>query len=500
MDAQAAPGDDVLPLPSCFRRPAPHCGGLPRLGLIALALALGACSTAHYRVNPPLAQPAGPAAYATRHLAAAGNSDSLLVFATLSGGGYRASALAYAVLEALRETPIRWEGSSRTMLQEVDAISAVSGGALAAAYLAAQPDAFFDEFPRRVLGFDLQGALLRRAFSPSGLWKQTSPTYGRGDLLEELLVEHVFGERTYGELPRRRPMVYINATDMHGGEPFQFSQDSFDRLCSDLNRLPIARAVAASMAVPILFSPITLWNHRPGCAVTPPEIRGKPVTRRYLHLVDGGVADNTGVRAFLEIIRANGGPAEAAQRAGLVGVRKRVFVVVNAQTAPAEPPDDDAPQTPGLVQQIGAAVKVPVDRHSQTTLMHLGDTIRLWERDVRLEGAGGPRPGADDRFYLVEISIANARSDGATAVNRIPTGLRLTAGEFEEIRAFARAELAANPEWRRLLQDLQRVDDEASRPRERTDDEALLARTAPAVLPGSDPASRSTDAGIRHQR
>ena len=36
-----------------------------------------------------------------------------------------------------------------------------------------------------------------------------------------------------------------------------FTQDFFDWLCVDLNDVEIARAVAASSAVPLIFSPIT---------------------------------------------------------------------------------------------------------------------------------------------------------------------------------------------------------------------------------------------------
>ena len=448
----------------CRRAPAPGRVRTAKLAACALSFALTACSTAHYKINPPLTKPVASTSYATRNLAAPDNSDSLLVFLTLSGGGYRAAALGFAVMEAMRETSIRWEGRERNMLQEVDVISAVSGGSLVAGYYAARPDVFFEEFPQRVLGLDLQSALWRRALSPSGLWQQTSATYGRGDLLEELLTEHIFGATTYGDLPRRRPIAYINATDMRGGELFQFSQDSFDRLCSDLNGVPVARSVAASMAVPIVFSPITLWNHTDACPTERPRLTGLPPLRRYLHLIDGGLADNTGVRALLEIIRAGGGPDPAAHRAGLVGVRKRVFIVVDAQTGDATPSDDDRPDTPGLLQQMSAAVNLPVARLSESTLMHLGDTVRLWQRESRLEDAIGAPQRPEDRFYVIQISIAHATSVSAQATRQIETGLRLTPKQLEDIRAFARAELAAHPEWRRLLRDLEGARVEAAAP------------------------------------
>ncbi|UCG12866.1 MAG: patatin-like phospholipase family protein, partial [Deltaproteobacteria bacterium] len=57
-----------------------------------------------------------------------GNSDELLVYLTFSGGGTRAAALSYGVLEELRDTEITISSRKRRLLDEVDAISSVSGG------------------------------------------------------------------------------------------------------------------------------------------------------------------------------------------------------------------------------------------------------------------------------------------------------------------------------------------------------------------------------------
>ena len=49
------------------------------------------------------------------------------------------------------------------------------------------------------------------------------------------------------------------------GQEVSFTQDFFDWLCVDLNDVEIARAVAASSAVPLIFSPITQNNHGGAC-------------------------------------------------------------------------------------------------------------------------------------------------------------------------------------------------------------------------------------------
>lgn len=428
--------------------------------LMAIGLsALVGCSTVHYTVNDPLSEGRRDTGYAIRHLEAPNNSDSMVVLIAFSGGGYRAAALAFAVMEVLRDTPIRWEGHERSMLDEVDFISAVSGGSLTAAYFALRREAFFESFESRVLTFDLQAALTARILSVGGLWRQTSARFGRSDLLQEVLDERVFDGARFMDLPRRRPMVFINATDMRYGERFEFSQDQFDHLCSDLGSFPVARAVAASMAVPMLFSPVTLWNHGERCEVVAPRLplQSRAGTSRHVHLVDGGLADNTGVQAPLEIIEARGGLVGSAHAAGLRGVSKRVFIVVNAQVNP-DHLDDESPNTPGLLRQLRSAVDVPMDRYSQTSIRLLEDATRQWARDLQSlpEAALGGAMVRDTSFHVIEISLMKAQ-DGPEKdrLKRIATSLRLGRDDLAALRRFARRTLDADPQWQQLLDELQ---------------------------------------------
>lgn len=55
-------------------------------------------------------------------------SEELLLLLTFSGGGTRAAAFSYGVLEALADTKISINGKERRLLDEVDGISSVSGG------------------------------------------------------------------------------------------------------------------------------------------------------------------------------------------------------------------------------------------------------------------------------------------------------------------------------------------------------------------------------------
>lgn len=428
------------------------------MAVLCLAAAAG-CSTAHYTVNQPLTETRLDTGYAIRNLAAPGNSDSMIVLLTFSGGGYRAAALALAVMELLRDTPIVWDGHQRRLLDEVDFISSVSGGSLAAAWFALHREAFFDTFEPQVLAFDLQAALTERILSPQGLWRQSSARYGRSELLQEVLDERLFHGARFQDLPRLRPMVFINATDIRYGERFEFTQDQFDPLCSDLESFPLSRAVAASMAVPVLFSPVTLWNQRDRCEVLAPmlPLQSRAARSRFVHLADGGLADNTGVNAALEIIGARGGLVGAALAAGFSGVRKRVFIVVNAQVSPHQV-DDESPDTPGLLRQARSIVDVPIDRHAQTSLRALEIATQQWSRELQSipEHALLGTMLRDTSFHVVEISLTKAPAGPEKdRLGQIPTALRASPDDVAALRRFVRQAVRADPQWQRLLHDLQ---------------------------------------------
>jgi len=57
------------------------------------------------------------------------NDPRTLLVLAFSGGGTRAAALSYGVLEALRASEVIVDGQRRRLLDEVDLITGVSGGA-----------------------------------------------------------------------------------------------------------------------------------------------------------------------------------------------------------------------------------------------------------------------------------------------------------------------------------------------------------------------------------
>ncbi len=238
-----------------------------------------------------------------------------------SGGGTRAAALAYGILLELRDTTVVIDGQPRRLLDEVDLISSVSGGSFTSAYYGLFGDRIFEDFEEVFLRRNVQGTLLHGLYNPLRWFSRT----GRTEMAVDLYEKTVFQNKTFADMQRQGgPLILINASDLGYGVRFSFIQEYFNLLCSDINSYPVARAVTASSAVPVLFDPVVLQNYA-GCdrsklawlesarkrvidnaeltqVVEGLETYGHKDSRPYVHYVDGGITDNLGLRAIYEIV------------------------------------------------------------------------------------------------------------------------------------------------------------------------------------------------------
>ena len=242
----------------------------PALPILALLLVLGGCATRP--VNPPITQADPSTGYRFEmRQAQVKNKDNLVILA-FSGGGTRAAAFSYGVLEFLRRTEIVGPNGDRgRLLDEVDVITGVSGGSFTALAYGLYGDKLFDEYEQRFLKRNVQGEIIARAFSPAYWGKLTSTGWGRSELAAQLYDEILFNGATFGDLDRGTgPLILASATDISTGSRFVFNQRTFDVICSDLNAVPLSRAAAASSAVPVVLSAITIKNYGGTCNATPP--------------------------------------------------------------------------------------------------------------------------------------------------------------------------------------------------------------------------------------
>lgn len=460
-------------------------GRMAGLGqVLALAAVLLFAGCAHYPPNSPLVQHDPAYGYRFTNLAGPEKADNMLVVVTFSGGGTRAAALAYGVLEHLATTEIAREGKHRRLLDEVDIISSVSGGSFTAAYYALYGERIFSDFESRFLKRDVQGELTRKMLAPVSLARASSPKFGRIDLVAEYLDNEIFHHGTYGDLVKsgRRPFVMINASDMSLGTRFEFTQDQFDLLCSDLSSFPLARAVAASSAVPIVFSPLTVRNYSGKCGYHDPaaqqagEEKHGTLSRRmykadevrsyldagarpYIHLLDGGITDNIGLCGMLDRVASGNGPLNLARAMRLERFHKAVLVIVNAETAP-DLSLDRREEVPTVSQVFRAIKDIPINRYSFETTELLKANFEGWARQMRGQKSNDPQADeaeAEFDFYLVEVTFDAVKDPAERNFFRgIPTAFTLPEETVDQLRALGPRLMNESADFQRLLHDLQR--------------------------------------------
>ncbi len=370
----------------------PSTQSMTRSVCIALTMTLfvlAGCATRP--VNPPITQTNPNSGYRFETRQAHAKDKENLVVLAFSGGGTRAAAFSYGVLEFLRRTEVVGpKGNKVRLLDQVDVITGVSGGSFTALAYGLYGDKLFADYEQRFLKRNVQGDIIARAFSPTYWPKLTSTGWGRSELASQLYDEILFDGATFGDLDRGTgPLILVSATDISTGSRFTFSQAIFDVICSDLNAVPLSRAAAASSAVPVVLSPITITNYGGTCNSTPPAwakpfmgsdnpprpaaraVRsfradaafGDSVHRPYLHLVDGGVSDNLGMRAVLDALEVLEALHDMGAPTPLDSARRIVVFIVNSQSSP--PTNWDEFETPpGTVDILLKAAGTPIDQYS----------------------------------------------------------------------------------------------------------------------------------------
>ena len=414
-----------------------------------------------------------------------GAPRSLALGLNFSGGGSRAAALAYGVMEELAKTRVEIDGKTHRMLDLVETLSAVSGGSYTAAYYGLFGDRLFEDFETRFLKRDIQDEITGKVLSFSNLIRMTSPFFGRSDVTAEFLDDILFEGQTFADMEQairkgHRPFVVINATDMARTSRFEFTQDQFDLLCSDLGKYRISRAVAASSAVPVVFSPITLTNYAGSCGFDEPQWITRALTdrqhsvrryalasdlrtyldsrrRKYVHLLDGGLSDNLGLRFMLDRLTLSD-PGEMIDTFQRSNLRRLVQIVVNAQARHDFPELDRYAEVPTL-RAIAFSVANTTDRYNVETLAFAHSSMQAIAQAVaQRQAQQNPENKADVEALLIEISFEDLGDPEERAYfNALPTNFNLPPEAIDRLREVGARLLRNSPDFQRLLRDLPKI-------------------------------------------
>jgi NTE family protein len=444
-------------------------------------------------INPPLSRIQSTAEQRFEGMERGRGAHDDLVILAFSGGGTRAAALAYGVLETLRDTQITTAGGRTRLLDEVDLITGVSGGSFTALGYGLYGDKFFGLFEKSFLKRDVQGTLVHRIVNPLNWRALLSSGWGRSEIAAELYDEILFHNATFADLERAGgPVIAVGATELTSGARIVFLPQNFDVMCAELGSIKLSRAAAASSAVPVVLSPVTINNYGGRCGYQkpawlkafaeqehPPRPAGRILNRlqeleqlddasedRYFHLVDGAVSDNLGLRGVLDFLEAFEALRLAGQPTPLDHVRRIIVFVVNSASSPSFD-WNERENSPSALSILVKASGVPVDRYANESIELLRDIAARWtaQRAIRDSPAFdnkkdpavswvGNAVNAD--IYPIEVSF-DALGNGKERdfLNQLPTSFALPADAIDRLRAAARTIILTSPDFQRLLKESQ---------------------------------------------
>lgn len=435
--------------------------------ILLAGLLVSGCATTTKPTNQAvdrIDETVGYRAMSEARLASVGQNVVVLAF---SGGGTRAAALSYGVMQELRDTSIRVGGNRVRLLDEVDTISSVSGGSFTAAYYGVFGEKLFETYEDDFLRQSVQSILINRLLSPAHWMKATFSGFDRTEIAVDVYDRLVFKGATFADIPQgERPFIEINATDLGAGLRFSFTQERFDLMCSNLSDFSIARAVTASSAVPIAFSTVVLENHANRCDITQTDewrllnsistedpaalervdglksyrdAEGRP----YIHLVDGGISDNLGLRASIERIDSIG---DRVVEPGNQDPPLNILVIlVNAETKPIRM-IEGAAKKPSLSATVSAVTSAQISRYALSTRMELRE--KLTELQARADQYGWPT-----RVFYSEVSFDDVPDQQASRfLNNLPTTLELDGEQIDALTAAGRLLLRQEPEFIKFLE------------------------------------------------
>ncbi len=443
--------------------------------LLAGGILSSGCSSIGKIENEPVQQlPTGMARYSSSyHQRQHPVGDTLFVLA-FSGGGTRAAALSYGVLEELRDTKYTKDGKSVRLLDEVDRISSVSGGSFTSAYYGLFGDRIFKDFKQDFLYKDVQGELSSLVLGFFDLMRRMFTSESRTEIAIKYYDKHIFKGKTFADLKKSNgPFILINASDLTSQSQFIFIQPQFDFLCSDISNFKVARAVAASSAVPVLFAPV-LIKRQDDCNFQKPQWlmeaekkaqisedqRLKEAVEAlnfhldknnppYVTLLDGGVTDNLGLRTILRSVALSGGIKKMYKNAdpSAPPPKQMVVIVVNASTT-TDTTIGDTDVLPNIREVLAAVTDIQLHLYNTETNSLLKQQLMQWASDLSTK---------DHQVtpYFIDIDVSDIKDpEERIFFNKIPTSFSLEKEQADRLVDLAKRMLRQNPEYQHLLRTL----------------------------------------------
>jgi predicted acylesterase/phospholipase RssA len=294
-----------------------------------------------------------------------------------------------------------------------------------------------------------------------------------------------------------RPFLIINATNLFQGARFEFTDPQFRYLGSDIGSYPVSRAVAASSAFPFLLSPISLINYAKlqGYIITEKDqdaledywnnkrtyygvynnyIYAEPNGHKnhpYVHLMDGGLADNIGLRSIYDLLVR----ADIRSKINNGQIKRFLAIVVNSKAEnPAKIDKKESP--PGLMTVGFKTATLSLDNYSFETVEMFKElvaqriqdqaTLTACQQKINENCSNKfkipPLAGGDMKLYVTDLTFDNIPLEspasgikGRNYYNELPTTFYLPDDQVESLITVGGWLLKGNPDFKRFLMEYQ---------------------------------------------
>lgn len=462
-----------------------------------LSCCLAGCST-YASFNEKEIDPPPPNGRGTFDIRNERGQKDVLVLLALSGGGSRAAYFSGAVMLRLQQV-----FPDVDLLQEVDAISSVSGGSLPAAYYAISRDCAVrlqSEFPKEICSREKlscnverhelslkarlnpdESATIQKYFTnpydrrqfqrlvaqqdvvsercwdeptvkdlmsrnyiarwignwfwPNNIARFWFTSYDRSDIMAQTFADNLYDVQSTGrdlefrDINPERPYLILNATngtekagpaDPEFGSEFTFTDEDFRvKARSDINSYEIARAVMNSAAFPVVFNYMTLRNYN------------YTDEKRYLHLFDGGNADNLGLTSLKRIVLDDRNNTPSGR------YRKIIVILVDSHVRPKGVDRDKADPRcvfcyvvdTNVVDAVDSLLELNRDGVLQdfTSMNTVKDCQRgnLPRALCDSTGLGERKKEIEDKLFFYHVRFED--SSKRDLLEKIPTDFKLTA-------------------------------------------------------------------------
>jgi hypothetical protein len=296
----------------------------------------------------------------------------------------------------------------------------------------------------------------------------------------------IFTRAPASNLPAGSSVILVPTFVLYQGARFEFTGRQFCYLGSDIRSYPVARAVAASSAFPLLLSPISLVNypHPADKKITPQDklaksdywnnkrryyaaqnnnIYADEEEHPYVHLMDGGLADNLGLRAVYDLYVREDIRTEINNG----NIKRLLVIVVNAKTKEKETFDKrEAP--PGLKTTAFKTATVSLDNYTFESVEVFADLLnerikaqqstessqQLLDRHSRDGYKIPPLAGGNLKLYIVDLAFDNITDRGQRDYfNNLPTSFKLSKEQVDKLIDIGGELLAEHPQFKNFIND-----------------------------------------------